>query len=71
MAVDGKWMRAYARISGAVMVKICLLAAGFSVGSWLDTRFHTYPWLLMLCLVVSASVGIWWIVRVANQVNSN
>jgi F0F1-type ATP synthase assembly protein I len=71
MSSNVNWMRTYARVSGAVMVKVCLLAAAFLIGSRLDARFHTYPWLLMLCLVVAASVGIWWIVRVASQVSSD
>jgi len=67
MMPDPKVSRFYARISGAVMLKIALMALGYWVGSTLDERFHTYPYLMLLGLVIGAGFGIWFLVRVADK----
>lgn len=59
--------RFYARMSSAVFVKVLLAGGGFWLGSKLDTKYHTSPYLMMLGFVVGAGVGLWWVIRTANR----
>ena len=67
MNMDPKLVRYYGRISGAVMLKVFLVFLGYSAGNTLDIHFHTYPWLMMLGIILGAGLGIWWIVRIADK----
>ena len=66
-------MRYYGRISGAVsFLKITLIFLG-AMGRQRahDGHFHTYPWLMVLGLILGAAIGIWWLVRIADQNDSS
>jgi F0F1-type ATP synthase assembly protein I len=67
MLVDPKWMRFYARMSGAVMAKVVFIALGLWLGQLLDERFGTYPLFLFVCVTAALALGIFWIVWLAEK----
>lgn len=67
MLLDPKMYRFYAKISGAVFLKVFLVFAGFIGGSWLDKKFDTYPLFLFSLICVGLGIGFWYILHVANR----
>jgi len=65
MLIDPKWMRFYARMSGAVLAKVILVVVGLYVGNAIDAKLGTYPIFLFICVTVCIGVGIFWIVWLA------
>ncbi len=63
---DAALYRYYARLSGAVFVKLALAVGGFFLGRYLDRRWGTEPYLLMACFTLGVSLGLWWVIRVAS-----
>ncbi len=63
---DKNLYRFYARMSSAVMVKLVLAMAGFFLGKYLDRRWGTEPYLLLLGFVAGVGLGLWWVVRTAS-----
>jgi F0F1-type ATP synthase assembly protein I len=59
--------RFYARMSSAVLVKIALSCAGFFLGRALDRKWGTEPYLLLLGFTTGVSLGMWWVIRTANE----
>lgn len=67
MKIDVKWMRYSSALSSAVMVQALLLLGGFKLGSWLDARLHTYPFLMVIFLTLGAGLGMWWLIYCAEK----
>lgn len=69
MMFDAKLYRYYAKISGAVFVKIALATGGFFLGRRLDQLYGTDPFLMFLGFVLGVSIGFWWVIRTANRLD--
>lgn len=67
MLIDPKWMRFYARMSGAVLAKVILVVAGLYVGNAIDAKLGTYPIFLFVCVTACLGLGIFWIVWLAEK----
>lgn len=64
---DKKWMRFYARMSGAVMAKVILIAGGAYLGQILDVKLGTYPLFLFLLVTLALGLGIAWILWIVEK----
>lgn len=67
MLIDPKWMRFYAKMSGAVLAKAVLIVIGVFAGKALDERFGTYPLFLFVGVIGALALGIFYIVWLAEK----
>ncbi|MCP4443720.1 MAG: AtpZ/AtpI family protein [Myxococcales bacterium] len=60
-----------ARVSSVGLEMGVSIGIGWGVGYWLDGRYETGPWLMMLGLLFGVAAGFNGLIRTARQVNAN
>jgi len=51
----------------AVMTKAILIAGGYYLGTYLDEKWHTEPYMMISLIVLGITLGLWWIIFLANR----
>lgn len=49
------------------MTKAAMIAVGYYVGTKLDKKFETTPWIMLSLVVLAMAVGLWFILYVAKK----
>lgn len=62
----GPWVQA-TRYSYIGLFFGCAVFIGYAGGGWLDRRFHTTPWLMMLGVLLGIAAGFKELVRLAQS----
>lgn len=60
-----KWLVNAARVSSLPLQLVAATAVGYLLGNWLDHRFGTSPWLMVVCVMLGAIGGFIEIIRAA------
>lgn len=55
---ESDWRRALLIVSDGVLGAAVMLAVGVYAGSWLDTKFHTSPWLSVGLSILGGALGL-------------
>ncbi|AQS60382.1 AtpZ/AtpI family protein [Desulforamulus ferrireducens] len=59
----GSPLRAFA-LASTIGVEIAIATVvGFQVGQWLDSKFHTDPWLMLAGLLLGMAAGMWGVIH--------
>jgi F0F1-type ATP synthase assembly protein I len=69
--VNPKLLRKASAMSSAVLLKAFLIYGGFRLGSWLDDRWGTKPYLMFCFICLGVGIGLWWVVLTANRINKD
>lgn len=64
---DSKGSATWFALSGLGMEFLAALAVPGGVGWWLDSRWHTSPWLLLIGIAVGFAVGLYIMIRASNR----
>jgi len=67
MLIDPKYYRMGAVMINAVMTKAILIAGGYYLGTYLDEKWHTEPYMMISLIVLGITLGLWWIIFLANR----
>ena len=65
---DRKWSKVGAVITNAVFTKCFLIYAGYWIGTKLDVKYGTSPYLMTTFIVLGMALGLTWIIIIANRV---
>ena len=60
-----KWMKAAGQASSIGFVLVISIAIGYFFGSWLDRRFGTEPWLMLVFTLLGITAGFIQVIRIA------
>ena len=66
-----KWMIKMGLAWSAGLVLVFSIAIGYFFGSWLDRRFGTDPWLMLLFTLLGIAAGFIELYRIARQIASD
>ena len=69
MKLDGRKIRVALLMGNAVMTKALMIAAAWYVGSQLDQKYKTEPYIMFGLVVLSMILGVWYILRVAKKLH--
>ncbi len=64
---DDSWVKNYALYGTAGIQLVILILGGVFLGSWLDKRWQTGPWLTLLGLCSGSTVGIYQLIRMVTK----
>ncbi len=64
-------MRKASAMSSAVLVKALLIYGAYRLGTWLDARWGTSPYLMCVLICLAVGIGLWWVIFTANRVNED
>ena len=64
-----KWMRGAGLASSIGLVLVIATVIGYVIGSWLDRKFHTAPWLMFVFTLMGIIAGFIQIFRIANDIS--
>jgi F0F1-type ATP synthase assembly protein I len=67
--VNPKLMRKASAMSSAVLVKVALIYSAYRLGSWLDDRWNTKPYVMFGLICLAVGVGLWWVIYTANRLD--
>ncbi len=65
--INYKMVRFAAILSSAVITKICLIFVSYLCGQWLDKKFNVSPFFVFFLVILSFSLGLWWIFRLVEK----
>ncbi|MBI2608553.1 MAG: AtpZ/AtpI family protein [Deltaproteobacteria bacterium] len=61
--LDSQKFRSYAMISALALQLVTNIVIGIFVGMWLDKKWGTTPFLLLICILLFGSVGMIMFIR--------
>jgi len=64
---DYDWLRKAGVASSIPLVLVVSIAIGWALGSWLDRKFGTSPWLMLVFTLLGVAAGFIEMVRIAQQ----
>ncbi len=67
MRIDPKFMRFASQLSSIVMTKALLIYGAYRLGTYLDTRFGTYPLFFFTLITAASGLGLFWIIKVIEK----
>lgn len=67
--IDTKKVRVALMMGNAVMTKALMIAAAWYLGSKLDRKYGTEPFIMFGMVITSMILGVWYILRVAKKLN--
>jgi ATP synthase protein I len=62
------WMQALKHASVGIEMAVCIVL-GWAIGSWLDARFETAPWLMLVFLLFGVAAGFKALIREARKMS--
>ncbi len=65
---QGKWIRAAGQASSIGLVLVISITIGYFFGSWLDSKFGTGPWLMLVFTVMGIVAGFIEVIRIATSI---
>jgi len=66
---DYKWVRGAGLASSVGVVLAVSTAIGFFLGSWLDDKFGTYPWLTVVLAILGMAAGFAEVFRIVDRIS--
>lgn len=66
-----KWVKGAGLASSVGIVLVVSTAVGFFLGSWLDERLATYPWLTLLFTILGMVAGFIEVFRIVKRISEN
>ncbi len=68
---DYKWVRRAASASSIGLVLVFSIVIGYFFGSWLDSKFGTTPWLMLLFTLMGIAAGFIEMIKLALQLSKD
>lgn len=68
---DYGWMRKAGLASSVGLVLVVSIVLGWAFGSWLDSKLHTAPYLMMLFTLLGIAAGFIEMIRIAQQLSKD
>lgn len=66
---ERKWIRNAGLASSIGLVLVISTVIGYAIGNWLDGKFGTGPWLMLVFTLLGIIAGFVQIFRLANQLS--
>jgi F0F1-type ATP synthase assembly protein I len=68
---DYEWMRKAGIASSIGITLVLCIVIGFAFGSWLDKKFGTSPWLMMVFTLLGIAAGFIEMINLAKQLSKD
>lgn len=68
---DYKWYRKAAQASSVGLVLVLSIVIGWAFGTWLDSKLHTSPWLMLVFTFMGIAAGFYEIIKLAIQLSKD
>ena len=68
---DYSWMRKAGQASSVGLVFVAATFIGYFFGSWLDRRFGTEPWLMLVFTLLGIVAGFVEMIKIAQQLSKD
>ncbi len=64
-----KWIKGAGLASTIGIALVVSTVIGYALGSWLDSKLHTAPWLMFVCSLLGIIAGFIEVFRIAAQIS--
>ncbi len=64
-----KWIRGAGQASSIGLVLVVAIVIGYVIGSWLDKKLGTAPWLMFIFTLLGIIAGFIQVFRIASQLS--
>lgn len=68
---DYSWMRKVGLASSIGLVMVISIFIGYFVGSWLDKKLGTTPWLMMILTLMGIAAGFIEMIKIVQQLSKD